>query len=154
MAEISPLVLETLGNGGEVIFTVTGNSMAPLWHHRKNKVTIAKAKEEILKKYDIPLFLRDDGKYILHRIVSLKDNGYVVMGDHQCVKEYPVFHSQVIGVVRGFWRDGRYISCDNFWYGVYCRLWVSVYIIRWSYLTWKQLCLRAEKIFWRKENER
>lgn len=145
MWELYPLVRETLKNGGQVIFTVTGDSMAPLWHHGKDKVSIIKPKPKRLKKYDIPLFIREDGRYILHRIVGVKANGYVVMGDHQCIKEYPVLHSQVIGVVSGFWRGGKYISCDSLWYNLYCRLWVSVYIVRWGYFRWKQLCVRAKK---------
>lgn len=130
---------ETIQNGGEVIFTVTGNSMAPLLYHRRDRVCIVKSPETSLKKYDIPLYVRKDGKYILHRIVAVKENGYVTMGDNQCIKEYPVLPLQVIGIVKGFWRCGKYVPCDNIWYKIYCRLWFFSYSIRWMYLKRKQL---------------
>jgi len=138
MSELSPLLAETLQNGGEVIFTVTGSSMLPLLRHRRDKVCLVEAQDKRLRKYDIPLFVRKDGKYILHRIIAVKADGYVVTGDHQCVKEYPVLPSQVLGLVKSFWRDGKYISCDDFWYRAYCRLWVLGYPARWAYLRWKQ----------------
>ncbi|AOY78480.1 hypothetical protein BJL90_20270 [Clostridium formicaceticum] len=144
---------EVMEKGGEVIFTVTGNSMAPMLHHRRDKVCIVKPQEKPLKKYDVPLFLRKDGKYILHRIVAVKEEGYVVIGDNQWVKEYPVSFYQVMGVVKGFWREGKYISCDDFWYRVYCRLWVFGYPIRRIYLRAKQLCVKAERFLGDKKNE-
>lgn len=137
LSELSPLMAEALQNGGEVIFTVTGYSMAPLLHHRRDKVCIVKSQGKPLKKYDLLLFVRKDGKYILHRIVAAKADGYVIIGDNQRKKEYPVLPSQVIGVVKGFWRGQKYISSHNFWYRVYCRLWVFGYPLRWVYLSCK-----------------
>lgn len=148
MSELSPLLAETLQNGGEVIFTVTGSSMLPLLRHRRDKICIVKPQEKRLRKYDIPLFVRKGGKYILHRIVAVKADGYVVAGDHQCVKEYPVLPSQMLGLVKGFWRDGKYISCDDLWYRVYCRLWVLGYPARWAYLRWKQLLNKWVAVVW------
>lgn len=140
MSELSPLMAEVLNNSGEVAFTITGDSMRPLLRHRRDKVCLVKPQENPLKKYDIPLFVRKDGKYILHRIVAVKEDGYVIIGDNQCRKEYPVLHSQMIGVVKGIWRNGNYISCEGFWYKAYCRLWLLAYPFRW-------LCIRAKQFF-------
>jgi len=134
MSELSPLMAEAVNNAGEVTFTVTGNSMLPLLRHRRDKVSIVKPDKNILKKCDIPLFVRKDGKYILHRIVAVKTDGYVVIGNNQCIKEYPVLNSQIIGVVKGIWRNGKYISCDSFGYKVYCRFCPFAYSFRWLYL--------------------
>ncbi len=134
MAELSPLMTEALKNGRDVIITITGSSMAPLLYHRRDKVCLVPPpKHKPLKKYDIPLFVRQDRKYILHRIVGVKAEGYVTRGDNQWDKEYPVLPSQIIGVVKGFWRNGKYFSCDNFWYKVYCRFWLFNYFARWIY---------------------
>lgn len=134
MSDLSPLISEFMIKGNDVIFTVTGNSMAPMLHHRRDKVCIVKPPNKLLKKYDIPLFVRKDGKYILHRIISVRENGYVTIGDNQCIKEYPVMPSQVIGVVKGFWRSEKYISCESIWYRTYCRIWYFIYPVRWIYL--------------------
>jgi hypothetical protein len=141
MRELSPLMKETLQNSGEVIFTPSGSSMLPLLRNRKEKVCIVKPQENPLKKYDMPLFVRNNGQYILHRILAVKADGYVIIGDNQYVKEYRVQHSQVIGVVKGIWRNGKYISCEDFWYQAYCRAWVWIYPLRWLYFRAKQLFL-------------
>jgi hypothetical protein len=140
---LSPLMEEILSKGGSVSFIVTGDSMRPMLRHRRDKVCIEKPRENPLRKYDIPLFIREDGKYILHRIVSVKRSAYVVIGDNQYAKEYPVLPSQVLGVVRGFWRNGKYISCDDFRYRLYCRLWVMIYPARWLYYYGKKLLNRG-----------
>lgn len=143
MSKLAPLMAEALNNGKEVIFTVTGNSMMPMLRHRRDKVCLVKPQEQPLKKYDIPLFLRRDGKYILHRIVARKPEGYVITGDNQTILEYPVSHSQVIGVVKGFWRNGKYVSCGDIGYRAYCRVWVFLYLVRWIFLKGKRLLKKA-----------
>lgn len=134
---------ETLQNDGKVILTITGTSMLPLLRHRKDRVCLMKPQEQPLKKYDLPLFVREDGKYILHRIVKVTPDGYEVTGDNQCFIEYPVRHSQVICVVQGIFRGDRYISCDGFLYWGYCRFWVFAYPFRRLYLMGKQFLYRT-----------
>jgi hypothetical protein len=146
MGALSPLMEEVLQNAGEVTFMVTGNSMRPLLRHRRDKVCVVKPRETLLKKYDIPLFVRQDGKYILHRITSVKPAGYVVVGDNQEAKEYPVLHAQVIGVVKGIWRGEKYISCEDFRYRAYCRLWVFAYPFRRLYFKAKRFCVKAIRL--------
>ena len=73
--ELSPLIDEHLENGGEVIFTITGDSMKPMLYHRRDKVILAKSNAGHLNKYDIALFTRADGKYILHRIFAVGESG-------------------------------------------------------------------------------
>ena len=140
LAELSPLLSEKLENGGEVILTVRGTSMLPLLHQGEDRVCLVKPPEKGLQKYDLPLFVRRDGKYILHRIVAVTPGGYAVVGDNQTVREYPVRPEQVIGVVKGFWRNGKYFSCADFRYRTYCRLWVGAAPLRRFYRIIRQLC--------------
>lgn len=154
MTELSPLIAETLQNGREVIFTVTGSSMLPMLYHRRDKVCLVSPPDKkLLKKYDIPLYVRQDGKYVLHRIVAIKAEGYVIRGDNQWSKEYPVLPSQIIGVVKGFWRAGNYIDCGNFWYQVYCRLGLLIYCSRRFYIKLKKLGAKTELFFKNKHDE-
>jgi hypothetical protein len=145
MSALSPLISETLKHSGEVVIAVTGNSMLPLLRNRGDKVRLIKPTENPLKKWDIILFLRSDGAYILHRIVSVKKDGYVVIGDNQWIKEYPVLPSQVIGVVSGMWRKGKYLSCDSSCYQLYSRIWTGTYPIRWLFFRSRQFFLRILK---------
>jgi len=146
MKAMSPLMEEILKGGGSVAFTVTGDSMRPLLRHRRDRVCLRAPGEQPLKKYEIPLFVRTDGKYILHRIVGLGPDGYIVRGDNQLGREYPVWYSQVIGVVAGIWRDEKYLSCNHFRYRLYCKLWAGYYPFRWIYYWGNRLLFRIYQV--------
>lgn len=117
---------EILDSGGSVNFNPRGISMMPMLHNDGDRVII-KRPDGALKKYDLPLFRRDNGKFILHRVIKkpAKDGTYFICGDNQRIIEKGVRHNQIIGVVTGFYRKGRYISCDSMRYKLYCRLWVN-----------------------------
>lgn len=153
LAEMSPLINEILLSDGEIVFTVTGNSMAPMLRHRRDKVCLIKAPDQPLHKYDLPLFVRPNGKYVLHRIIGVFDDGYMVIGDNQLTREYPVLHSQVIGIVKAFWRNDKYISCNNPWYRAYCRLWTLLFPLRWFYLIFNALLFRVNRRWHRLTHE-
>ena len=75
-----------------------------------------------LKKYDIPLYQRDDGKYVLHRIVGAGPL-YTCMGDNQFRPELGLRPEQMIGVVTAFYRGEREIPVTALSYRLYCRFW-------------------------------
>ena len=77
---------------------------------------------EVLCKYDLPLYQRDDGKYVLHRIVAEGDT-YTCMGDNQFVEETGVRRDQMIALVTGFYRGEKYHSVTEPGYRIYCRFW-------------------------------
>ena len=98
--------------------------MYPLLRNGVDCVVLTKI--DRLKKYDIPLYKRDNGAFVLHRIVKIKNGSLYLAGDYGTDIEYPVFPSQAIAVVKGFYRGDKYISCDQFWYKVYSFLWVML----------------------------
>jgi len=116
-------------------------------YHRRDKVVLVKLNDGSLNKYDIALFTRPNGKYILHRIVAVSDNGYKFRGDNQYVSEYPVLPEQIVGVVTGFWRDDRFISSSSAGYQIYSRLWLAIYPLRWLFHKCLRLLNRFRKIF-------
>ncbi len=125
LADMFPVMEEQLKNGGNVIFKPKGISMLPLIRQGIDSVLIKKP-EFPLKKYDIPLFRRNDGSFILHRILKVRSDGtYVICGDNQTVKEYGVKDEQIIGVVAGIYRDKKLVPVSNFVYKIYSRsLWI------------------------------
>lgn len=78
---------------------------------------------EKLKKYDIPLYQRDNGQYVLHRVVAVEEDGYTCMGDNQFVEEKGLQHSQMIGVVTAFYRGEKCHNVDETGYKAYSILW-------------------------------
>ncbi len=123
MSELSPIITGLIAEGVDVTLIVTGNSMRPMLSHLKDTVVLTKCNPEALKKGDIPLYRRDDGKYILHRIIKVHDSCFDTVGDHQYEVEHGVKKQSVICVVKGFTRKGKCHSCDSFGYKLYVRLW-------------------------------
>lgn len=125
--ELMPVIIEKLEAGGEVHISSSGNSMYPLFRHRKDTVCLKKGS---IKKYDMILYKRDDGKYVLHRIVGIKNNCYVLRGDHQLYNEYPIRDNQVIAKVISFCRNNKQVNCHNIWYQIYVFVWVHTMTLR------------------------
>lgn len=122
LSEILPIIEEQLSYGKEVCFSPNGISMEPTLYAGRDSVTL-KSPPPKLKKYDIPLYCRNDGQFVLHRVVKVnKDNTYTMCGDNQHWREKGISHNQIIGVVSSFIRNGKYISCDNFFYQAYSML--------------------------------
>jgi hypothetical protein len=82
-----------------------------------------------LKKDELPLYRRADGKYILHRIIGVKGDCYVIRGDNTYQKEF-VPREQILGYVTEFYRGERRIASDSRAYRVYVVLWNWIYPIR------------------------
>lgn len=116
-----PLMREQLATGGTVEFSPRGVSMLPMLRQGKDTVTLS-AVSGRLKKYDLPLYVRDDGHYVLHRIVSAGED-YTCIGDNQFVFEKGVRQDQIIGVVTSFSRNGKKIDTSCASYRLYCVLW-------------------------------
>lgn len=112
MASMLPIMEETLRADGEVRMEVTGSSMMPLLRHRKDTVILKKI-EGRLQRYDLPLYKRDDGAFVLHRILHVHAHGYTMCGDNQVKPEHHVKDDQLIAVATGFIRDGIFISCTD-----------------------------------------
>jgi signal peptidase I len=124
MDSLAPIIIESVNSGGSVKLTVTGNSMLPLLVNRRDAVVLEKAAGP-LRKYDVPLYKRDNGGYILHRAVKIKKNNYAMAGDNETKLEYGVRQDQIIAVMSGFYRKGKYCSTKNPKYRAYAMLWCA-----------------------------
>jgi len=121
MADLVPLFRERLEAGQQVRFSPMGTSMLPLFREGRDSVVLSPAPER-LRKYDIPLYRRDSGAFILHRVAAVGET-YTCIGDNQFVYETGVRHDQIIAVVTGFRRKGRDHTVSEPGYLLYCRLW-------------------------------
>lgn len=119
--ELMPIMTEALQNGNSVRFAPSGTSMMPMLRQGIDSVVLSPVTAR-LKKYDIPLYRQDGGKYVLHRIVKVSED-YTCMGDNQFLAETGVRHDQVIAVVTAFYRNEKRYSVTQPWYQMYCRIW-------------------------------
>ena len=118
---LMPIIREQLDGGNSVTFSPRGVSMLPMLHQGRDTVTLSPIIGK-MKKFDLPLYKRDNGKYVLHRIVSVK-NGITCVGDNQFALEHGLRDDQMIAVVTSFTRNGKEISADSAGYKLYCRVW-------------------------------
>lgn len=114
---------ELLAETGELFTTANGVSMLPCIRPKRDMLHLVKPKENI-RKYDVILYKRMNGTYILHRVMDVGVDSYVLCGDNQWVLEHGITDEQVLGVLRGFYRGKRYVDCQkNFLYHFYVKLW-------------------------------
>ena len=130
LAQAFPLMQERMAAGESVQFTPHGTSMRPTILGGRDQVVLA-ALPEKLKKYDLPLYLRDNGQFVLHRIVKVGET-YTCIGDNQFVYEPGVRQDQMLALATGFYRKGKYYSTDSIGYQVYSRLWHWTRPLRWA----------------------
>lgn len=96
---------------GFVVYTFRGVSMMPMLRQKKDAVRLI-AVSGNLKKHDIPLYVRHDGALVLHRIINIKDGEYIIRGDNCSCNEY-VKDKQIIAVVEGIYKGGKYFDCSS-----------------------------------------
>lgn len=140
---LMPLIRQELSEGRSVRFSPKGISMLPMLRQGLDTVTISPVPDR-LKKYDLPLYQRDNGKYILHRIIHVGKT-YTCMGDNQFVKETGVRHDQMIGLVTTFTRGEKTISVEDWRYRLYCRVWAVTRFPRYCWKKGKSLLRRLFK---------
>ena len=140
----SRMIEEELSSNGVFASTTRGRSMEPLFRTHRDMVIIVKCEGE-LKKYDVPLY-RTSGGYVLHRIVGVADNVYLIRGDNTYVIER-VPKSAVIGVLSEFNRKGRHHTVEERGYKIYSRVWNFLYPIRWCFFNLRRLLGRVYRFF-------
>lgn len=118
--QIEPLACKALQEGEAVEFLVTGESMRPLLRHKKDRVRICRREP---KPGDAVLYRREDGDYILHRLVRIERDGtYCLCGDNQYRLEKGIRREQILGVMTHYARPEKWVSCEALGYKIYRRL--------------------------------
>ena len=120
---------EQLAQTGKLIYTNKGDSMMPLIKQDRDLLVI-KPVNGRLKKYDVPLYRRDSGQYVLHRILKVRKDDYVICGDNRWSKEYGISDRHIIGVLTAVVRDGRVVSFESWKYKLYVHLWCDFFPVR------------------------
>ena len=120
---------EQLAQNGKLIYTNKGDSMMPLIKQDRD-LLIIKPVQGRLKKYDVPLYKRDTGQYVLHRILKVRRDDYVICGDNRWSKEYGITDRHIIGVLTAVIRKGKEVSVNDWKYRAYVHLWCDLFLVR------------------------
>lgn len=136
---------EELCKHGKIVYSNVGNSMMPLIRQGRDVMIIERPrswdafdrKGSVIKKckrLDVPLYLRDNGVYVLHRVLKVRKQDYVLCGDNRYSKEYGITDRQIIGLMTGVIRNGREISVNNIGYRIYAHIWCDCFLLRACFL--------------------
>ncbi|MBQ3589817.1 MAG: S24/S26 family peptidase [Clostridia bacterium] len=119
LKEFWPLINETISTGGEFRLFHKGTSMMPLLRQGIDSVLLVSPTN--IKKNDIVLYERPSGQLVMHRIIKVKRNSYLICGDNQYILEKGITDANMLAKVKGIYRGEEYFDIENKQYKKYVR---------------------------------
>lgn len=123
--ELIPSLLELLKETDNVPLVISGGSMSPFLVHHRDTVYLSKIRSP-LKRGDMILYRRTNGKYILHRIYRAESNFYTLVGDAQTELEQGISPDQVLAIVTAVHRKGKLLKPGSFWWEFFRLVWIRL----------------------------
>lgn len=121
------LIEEVIENGGEFRLFPMGFSMRPLIVQGRDSVVLRRNKTCPASKHDIAFYRRDDGQFVLHRVMKIgKDGLYTMCGDGQYVYERGIRKEQIIAYVSDIYRGEKRFSVSSPRYRLYVFFWTKM----------------------------
>ena len=112
---------EVIQEYGFCVIRPKGTSMYPML---KGDVDAYLVRPEFpLKVHDVPVYRRESGELVMHRILKIEDSGYVCCGDNQWELEYGIRDENIIGVLDSWHKDGKTRTVRDPSYLRYVRFW-------------------------------
>lgn len=131
---VSPeLVMEPLLNLLEetsaVPLVISGSSMTPFLAPGRDTVYLSKVTAP-LKRGDMVLYQRQNGRYILHRVFRADEDTYTMVGDAQTVLETGIRKDQIRAIVIAVRRKGKLLQKGSFWWNFFGNVWIRMVPLR------------------------
>lgn len=121
---------EYLEKHGELTYSNVGVSMMPLLKQGRDLFTVKKKGKKRCKKYDVVLYRRPPNNYVLHRIIKVRRNDYVILGDNCINKEYGITDDDILGVMTRYVHKGKEHTVNETGYRLYSHIWCDLAVIR------------------------
>ena len=122
-----------LQQGETLYYTNVGDSMLPLIREGVTLLEIAPKPNRRLNKGEVPLYKRDSGQYVLHRIVKVRPHDYLIRGDNRFGTEAGITDQHIIGVLTAVIQGKERLAVTDFTYKAY--LWRLRLTYPFRYLT-------------------
>lgn len=110
---------EYLEAHGSLTYTNVGVSMLPLLRQGKDLFTVQRKGGARCKAGDVVLYRRPPNQYVLHRVIAVRPDDYVILGDNCVAKEYGIKDGDILGVMTAYVRNGRQHTVDERGYRLY-----------------------------------
>lgn len=127
--ELMPLIRERLAAGQTVRYLpFRGTSMLPMLRQGKDSVELSPLPQR-LSRFDLPVYQYPSGLYVMHRVVEVREDHYVCLGDNTYRYEH-IRPEQMIALVTAFKRGEKRIPVTDPAYRRYVRLWHALFPLR------------------------
>lgn len=133
---------ELLKRDGSFLYTFRGVSMKPLLNQGKDVVIISSIDRPI-KKLDIVLYKVNE-RYVLHRVLKIKKDHYVIRGDNTYSKEF-IPKNKVFGILTFYYKNDKLKKVNTKGAILLYYLWLTTYPLRWLLVKTKRLLRRIIK---------
>ena len=104
--ELYPLIKEVIENGGEFRLYPRGTSMEPMIHAGSDSIMLGAAKE--INNGDVLFYKRENGDFVVHRLIQKRGDNYTMCGDNQNVLEYGIKREQILAKVTAYYSGEEY----------------------------------------------
>lgn len=118
-----------LARDGVLIYPNVGDSMRPMIRQGRDLLVIRRLERKPVRN-DIVLYKRDNGQYVLHRLIKIRKNDYVMRGDNRYGKEYGITDQHIIGILTSIIRNGEELPLSSWKYRLYVYVWCNLYPLR------------------------
>lgn len=138
---------DILSRGETLYYTNVGDSMMPLIKEGRDVLIIEPKPAGRLKRDDVPLYKRDSGQYVLHRIVKVRDEDYLIRGDNRYNTEKGIQDRHIIGLLTGIIRDGKVLSVTDAEYLLYVKALHKAYPLNYVRYKCRRLIEKTKRLF-------
>ena len=121
---------QELREKGCLIYTTTGMSMRPFLRSGQDLMVIEAKKEGRCRVRDVVLYRRTSGKYVLHRIMAVRKDDYVLCGDNCWQLEPGIREDQILGTLTAVIRNGQRTEVSESSYRAKVFVWWLMYPVR------------------------
>jgi hypothetical protein len=121
---------QELEQNGRLIYTTVGRSMRPFLRSGQDLMVIEARKGGRFQPRDVVLYRRKTGKYVLHRIMRVRRDDYVLCGDNCWTLEPGIRDEQILGVLTAVIREGKRLDVTAKSYRAKVFAWWALYPIR------------------------
>lgn len=140
------MLKDLLAEGKSVSLVISGGSMTPFVVHARDSVFLEPAPPDVgrtsaasadraktsresvkLKRGDVVFYQRDNGMYVLHRIVRIAPDGsYVLCGDAQTILESGVCREQIFARAAAVRRKGKVKKPGSLYWFFFAQIWSRI----------------------------
>ena len=108
-----------LEQNGELTYRNVGVSMMPLLKQDRDLFTVIRKTDKRCSKNDVVLYKRSPNTYVLHRVIKVRKNDYVLRGDNCLNTECGVTDDDILGIMTSFVHRGKKVNVTDWRYRCY-----------------------------------